>query len=712
MSRPTGNSPNDGYTFAGGVTFKPLWAAFAGSTLAAGAFLAWHHPLWAPQLCLVFAIWLIVAFRAQGLWLFVLPAAVPVLNFSPWTGWTIFEEFDLLVLGALAAGFARLAWSFPGVVRPLPQMPMTTKLPIRRGVVALALGGLCLLGLWRGIADAGGWSFAWFGDHSSATNSVRLVKSQIYALAFWPLLQHELRRATPLAITRLARGMQVGLTIVGLTVLWERTAYPGILEFSGPYRATALFWEMHVGGAAIDGYLALATPFAAWAVWSARTCRGWAVAAGLVLLTGHACLTTFSRGVYLAVAVPLLLLGGGWWVRRFGFGTPASWRALAKAIFGGVVAAALLSAAFLHFRYAGVAMAFLGLTTLLLVMRRRWPAIGWRAVAGMVLSLALMTEAVVVIGGGSFMRTRIAATERDFGSRLAHWQSGLGLLHGATDWLIGVGAGRMPARYSREVPSAEFPGTHTVVETGPRQNVVRVAGPSSNEELSGLYALTQRVSLRPSAPYHLHAVARVDVITDVNVSVCERHLLYVRGCLASQLRVLPGSGGWQTLDIDMDGPALESGPWYAPRLGMFALSVASVGSASLELAELSLTSTDARELLSNRNFSRELAHWFPVAQSYFLPWHIDNLALELLIERGVLGLALFGVLVGCAIRRAGGVGHSQLHVASFIAASLVGALLVGSVSSLMDVPRVSFVLLLLILFALTVPVGEVVTSPR
>lgn len=125
-----------------------------------------------------------------------------------------------------------------------------------------------------------------------------------------------MQRAAPRAVRRLVLGMQVGLAVVGLAVLWERTAYPGLLDFSNRYRATALFWEMHVGGGTIDVYLALATPFAAWALWRARTRRAWAAAAMLALLTAHACLTTFSRGAYVGVGLPLLALGAGWWLRR------------------------------------------------------------------------------------------------------------------------------------------------------------------------------------------------------------------------------------------------------------------------------------------------------------------------------------------------------------------------------------------------------------
>ena len=59
-----------------------------------------------------------------------------------------------------------------------------------------------------------------------------------------------------------ARGMVAGLALVCLVVLWERAVYAGLFDFSLPYRTSAWFWEMHVGGGAIDAYLAMALPFA------------------------------------------------------------------------------------------------------------------------------------------------------------------------------------------------------------------------------------------------------------------------------------------------------------------------------------------------------------------------------------------------------------------------------------------------------------------
>jgi O-antigen ligase len=137
---------------------------------------------------------------------------------------------------------------------------------------------------------------------------------------------------------------------------------------------------------------------------------------------------------------------------------------------------------------------------------------------------------------------------------------------------------------------------------------------------------------------------------------------------------------------------------------MFSLSVRGVGS-TVELATVSLTAPDGTELLANRDFSSTLAHWFPVAQSYFLPWHIDNLYLELLIERGVVGLALYVWLLAYALRTLLTRPRGHGDIAPFLAASLVGAMLLGTVSSIMDVPRVALLLLLLVIAAVQLNTG-------
>jgi hypothetical protein len=663
--------------------------------LGAGLLLARHHPIWPVAASALFVTWVVVATAFPSLWLFVLPAALPVLSFAPWTGWIAFDEFDLLILASVAGGLARLAWnSWAGMAA---QTTAAQKGAERVGLWSLlGLGLLSVIALLRGFSDAGGLAVTWFDGYAEALNSLRVGKSAFYACALWPLLRKEFRHNQHRAISYLAHGTQVGLLFVGLAALAERVAYPGLLNFSSRYRTTALFWEMHVGGAAIDAYLALATPFAAWALWSARSRAAWVAAALLALLTIHACLTTFSRGVYVAVALPLILLGAGWWLRRFEVASSNRGRTPVHVVSLAAGAAMLLSIAFAKLDFAGLASSSIAIMALLVLLGTR---LGWSKAAGLMLTVAITTEVIAVVGGGSFMLSRLDASQRDFGARAAHWLRGLGLISGPRDALFGIGLGRLPARYAASVPTGEFSGTLTTIAIGPSQQAARLSGPATLEDVAGQFSMTQRVALDPPGQYQFGAVLRGRATLNLAVDLCEEHLLYERRCQGKLIHVVADDGAWQRFTVQLDGPSLSRGWWFAPRSGVLLLSLTRAGSVA-EFSEVSLATPDGKEALTNRTFANGLAHWFPVAQSYFLPWHIDNLFLELLIERGVLGLVLFFSLLGSVfcVLLSGSQGEERF--AAFLAASLFGALLVGSISSIMDAPRVAFLLLLVILISL------------
>jgi hypothetical protein len=678
------------------VRLRSASAALAVATLAlgAGVFLAWHHPLWPVIATSALALWTIAAARYRGLWLVVLPAALPLLDFSPWTGWLAFDEFDLLALGALAGGYARVVWQASVPSTDASPAPGRQRCSARVGF-AFALVGLALLGLFRGVIDAGGWTGGWFGGYAQASNSLRVSKSLVYAAAFWPLVRNEFARSTPHAASRLARGMQVGLTIVGLLVLWERAAYPGLLDFSTPYRTTAAFWEMHVGGAAIDAYLALATPFSAWALISARSRLGWAAAALLALLTAHAVLTTFSRGAYVGVAVPLAWVGAAWWRYRRDPRPRVAARAVGRWVLFACGSTAVLILAHVAFGYVGMALALLVASIVVLTARWRTSSLYWRRSAATVLVLTLLAEVVAVFAGGTFIRSRLEASGGDFGARLKHWRSGLELLAGPADWALGIGAGRLPPRYAKQVSRGEFSGSLELVPSTHDTSVVRLSGPATVDDLAGLFALTQRVPIFQDSRYVARLRVRVAVPTVLAVDVCEQHLLYPRECQGALVTVTPHDGAWQSISTPLEGPGLDPGPWYARRLGVFSLSVQGTGT-TVELAEIGLQTADRSGLLRNGDFAAGLARWFPKAESHFLPWHIDNLYLELLIERGVLGLAVVAAMLVVAFRNLLSVSRPALSVATVLVASLFGLLLVGSISSVMDIPRISLLFLLLI----------------
>ena len=637
------------------------------ASFAAGLALAWHHPVW-PVAALVFFYFACIATAWwPGSWLLVVPAALPWLNFSPWTGWLVFEEFDLLLLGIFAGAYARLAWSCGNGIAGCgfnrnrrESRPSDIVLP----VLVTTLGVLGVVSLLRGLDDAGGLTFSWFQGYTDALNSLRVFKSLLFGILTIPLLRGEMRVSGTRAGNRLALGMVLGLASVSLAALWERAAYPGLFDFSTVYRVTGLFWEMHIGGGAIDAYLAMAMPFVVWALWAARGPLSWVLSAALALLAAYACLTTFSRGVYVAVVLPLIPMALTWRARSLGFdGSPS-----------------------LH------------------PLRPSGRSFGRRAKAGWSLGLVIGLLIGAVLIGGTLGMGRFNKTDRDFAGRLAHWQRGIGLLHSSADWWLGMGLGRLPANYARRAPNAdgELPGRVQLHERGsgtPGHPYVTIFGPATRPDLEGLFALTQRVGIEAASKYRVSMEIRAPVATSVAVQLCERHLLYDWYCQDALIRVRGLPGQWQRFAVQLSGDELGRWPWYAPRLGMLGISVLDPG-AGADFYNISLVAGDRKELLANGDFSRSLAQWFPTSQYYFLPWHIDSLYLEVLIERGIAGLSVFAALVLWALMRLLSGPGKELNLSPYLAASLVGAASIGAVSSMMDVSRVAFLLFLLVFFAL------------
>jgi hypothetical protein len=682
-------------------------AAIAGLCLALGSVLAWCHPLAPlPVLALFLATSAFVAWQPK-LWLWLLPAALPILDFAPWTGGLIVEEFDLLVL-AVAAGLQLRRTLDRG---DLVSQPAAQDRPGSLLVgFALLFGACSVVSLVRGIDAAGGLSIAngWFQGYAGPLNSWRVFKSVAWAAMLWPLLQRELQEAGAAALRRFAAGVLSGLLVVVIAVVWERAAYPGLWEFSGHYRTTALFWEMHVGGGAIDVYLALAAPFVAWALWSVRSPGWWSAAAVLALLTVYACLTTFSRGVYFAVAVPLAGLGLALVWRRVGGRmrhTTAKilWVTAALVVADGALAFAFeaggyLAAAVVCALLAGFAAAFV-----------RWVRpVGRRTAASFALALALLLEVFAVLGLGTFMRERMAAADNDYVSRQVHWRQGLGLMRTTADRLWGIGAGRLPAGYATQVPGVELPGDAIYQPGSARNGSLLLLGPKTRSDIAGLLLVNQRIALRTGRGHRVDLDVRVTSFTELYLRVCEAHLLYARECQTALLPLLPDPTGWRHLSVRLAGRSLSVGDPAWPRRAIFSMAVVNEGGA-VEIDELRLKAPDGGQLLSNGDFSAGMAHWLPTAMSYFVPWHIDNLYLELLVERGLPALLAFAccavVVVWRLLRARGEAGAA----APFIVASLCGALCAGLVNSVMDVPRVAF--LLLFMMMLGAELGRGINAP-
>jgi hypothetical protein len=632
------------------TSIRSTFAIASAFCVGAGLWLASHHPLYPAAALGAFCVCVLATFVRPGSWLFLIPAAMPLLNFSPWTGWIAFDESDLLVVGAFAGSYASVAYSPTTLSTTLGSKGPDSLQRLGSWTIGM-LGVVGWVAFCRGLGDVDLEALQWTGSYGDSVNSVRVFKPVLYALLAFPLIQRDLRDAgsTALATKRFASGMQVGLGFVVAAVCWERSANPGLLNFSSPYRTVSLFWEMHVGGAAIDAYMALAVPFVAWSLTTATSSPKWWASAVLALLTEYACLTTYSRGVYLATVGSLALL-------------------------------VILLIRYRHTRPVGAVQTYTA------------------RVRASLLALAMVLEAVLVLGSNTFMMGRLGASERDLHSRVTHWKSGLGLLHSPTDWAFGLGLGRLPARYAALVPGGKFPGsTRLSVEHG--NKFVSLAGPNTIRSGGGLYGLTQRLPIRMNASQRLEFDARSARPIRLRLSVCEMHLLYEGRCQVATAEAEPTAPNWRSLSVTLTGPRLSAGPWYAPHQQVLSISVLDENS-SVDLDNFSLHGDDGVELLRNAAFSQSLARWFPVSRGQFLPWHIDSLYLELLIERGLLGLVTFLVLIASAVLSLAVGLKERAGIAPFFIASLTGCLTIGLVSSVMDVPRVAFLVLLLVLISI------------
>ena len=262
------------------------------TAITLGGFLALNYPVGTLLPISGFVAIAVISFYQPSLFLIIIPAILPVSGFAPWTGWISFEELDLLVLATAAGGYARCA--FDG---KLDATQRTSSLLL---LLSILMAISILISMARGFADAGGFVFGWFQGYDGPMNSVRIGKSFFLALLLIPLIARLQNTLGTITSRKLGLGIAIGLGTASIAALWERLAFTGLLDFSSDYRSTALFWEMHVGGAALDGWLLLTIPFSIWALRNSRSTFQCVLSLCVVRLAAYASLTTFSRGVYLA----------------------------------------------------------------------------------------------------------------------------------------------------------------------------------------------------------------------------------------------------------------------------------------------------------------------------------------------------------------------------------------------------------------------------
>ena len=598
------------------------------------------HPLLSPVGVLL-AVGLSLVSAVRPFWgLMLLLGLLPVASLSIWSGWRVTDEFDVLLLLVLGGGYAHEAWR-----RLHPPVQVTASNLRSSGVwqvmdwpLRLAWAGVLLtwaVSAWRGWLDAGAAApdLLW-GGYDSTGNVWRVAKSMVALLLMAPWLHTLYRRSPRQSIRSVHGGLLIGLILVCALAVWERAVYIGLWDLRSDYRTTGWFWEMHVGGGAIDVYLALTAPMAWWALWRARTGRQWVLAAILLVVLVYVVVTTYSRGL------------------------------------------------------AGV---FVGGSVLLWRLWRRVQETGhdalvWRRAAQRWLTVALVAEAVCLVGAGQFASDRLSNTSVDVQSRWAHWQSMYGLLAEPEDWWWGLGQGRLPARHSALASGPAMPGALSW-STEPGAAAVRLQGPKASPELVGRFELARRVPLQ-SGSHVVRLTVRAAEATRLRFRLCERHLLYDLRCQEAQ--GLVQAGPVQVLAWPLAGPDLDDQPGAARfREGMAMLAVMQPDRAA-DIFSWEIRNASNQGVLQHADFSDGFNGWYFVTTGYFRPWHADNLFMELWVERGLLGSLAYVILVVLILWRVYRLCFTLETWWLPILGGLVSCSVLLCVISVTELPRLSF----------------------
>ncbi|MEQ1662324.1 MAG: hypothetical protein ABL877_06480 [Thiobacillus sp.] len=707
-------------------------------------------------------------YAALGLWrpvwmLFLMPLGLALVNLAPWSGSLHLEEYDLLLGVTLMVALAR------GQYGMVIHLTRTQWLAI--GLLVLSVG----ISFVRGFSPMPEWNPVELSTYYSHWNALRLSKGLLWALLLLPALSALLNAYGDQVRDKWVWGLALAGASVGLVSMWERQVFHAIaeagsryailgslLDFATPYRITGLFSEMHTGGEAIDGFMALTWPFALLAVATARSRWGIVGASGALIAALYAIVTTFSRISYIALAVGLLV-GGVMMLRAHAkhrlpgqaglrYALPGLLVPLALGyahVLGGVVslvfalatwAGSLMlgyGAARKPIRFAmlvllaGSTVGVLGMARGMLTSqwvdhtfiqagswalgfavlaavggyragRRLAPVITPRGLAMLVLLLAGGAAVVVPALLGSRMEVRFSTNKTDVNTRGGHWQAVLDSMQpGWTTHAFGMGVGRFPEAYL-------FTHGHAHGDYRFRQ-----AGKTVQLILGGGEDLTfgQRVSLPAWQRYTLTLKARTDdALVNLRVRVCRRHILvpfdWNPQCVTTWQKLQRTGAQWQPLVWTFDSGELGDGSAWARRPLMLEImnnqfrgDKKSVGTL-VEVDAVSLIDSQGKQYIANGEFTRGLERWFPYYDFEHLPWHVKNLWVNLYFDQGLLGVLSFSAFLWVGLAAAIRLARQNSRWGIAAASAMASYLTVGMVGGLIDVPRVILLFYLLTLTTL------------
>jgi VanZ family protein/O-antigen ligase len=588
------------------VLTAPLGASWILPALAAYAALLWWRP---------------------GLWLVCVPALLPLLDLTQWSGRLFWTEFDTVLLTTIGVTYLRLG----SVLSAQSALRGPGRLLFSLFILSAAAS------LVIGLFPLGPFDHNAFSSYTSSYNSLRGSKGLLFILAFIPLLAFEWQ-APERATYRLAAGMTLGLAGTAVYVLWERVTFPGLFNFENDYRITGPFPGMHVGGAYIEAFLTAALPFVVLFAWQQRRIWATVLAVGLYSLGAYSVMVTFSRGGQAAFALATLFV-------LLGFSRLALSEHARR--FSNIAAVMLI---------AGFAAAI------------TWP-----------------------VFSGKYSQSRWASAEQDLGARTDHWGDALNIVRTRNATLFGMGLGSFPSAYFWNSSAPSRPATYAfLTENG--NSMLRLGSGDP------LY-FEQVVTVVPEQQYTLTMNLRANVKNaTLTATVCEKALIYSYTCTNSPLQIEVPDGHWARYETQIHAKGF--GPPGSRFERPVKLSIHNTQPDTVvDVDDIALLDMAGTNLVRNGDFSSGMHYWFFSTDNY-LPWHVENLYLNVFFEQGWFGLIFFLALIAYAGARCLARAWRNDALSLVLCASFMAFLVVGILNSWADEPRLSFMFYLLLMAGL------------
>ncbi len=252
-----------------------------------------HYPNYSLLLIATLCLYAIVLWHFSYAWLLIIPALLPILDFSPWTGRLFFSEFDYFILLTLAISLWRGHWKSPWNINHTPFILL--------GLYVFSYMISLLLGLFP-LTDLDSNTF---NNYYSSYNSLRVAKGLCWALLLIPLLsyhQEYIKKYFTL-------GLLIGLSATVLFALLERSLFASLFDYHSDFRISSTFYSMHTGGADLDAYLLLVMPFIYYMLTSSKNRFLQFIFIPLLFsISLYVLLMTYSRGAYIAFALSSLTM--------------------------------------------------------------------------------------------------------------------------------------------------------------------------------------------------------------------------------------------------------------------------------------------------------------------------------------------------------------------------------------------------------------------